>query len=455
MAFDRREFLKVTAGAAGVASLGTLAGCASATPATSNARYKVVIVGAGYGGSTCARYLKMWEPKIEVTVIEPNDKFISCPFSNTVLAGINNLEDISFGYDNVKKVVDAWVQDTVTGIDTAGRTVKTAGGKTFSYDRLVLAGGIELLFDKVQGYDAEAQKTIKHAWKAGPDQTGVLRKQLEAMPDGGTFVMSVPMAPYRCPPGPYERACTVASYFKKAKPKSKIIILDGNPDIASKKGLFEAAWKKHFGYKTDNSMIDYRPNNMPRSVDPKKMIVGTEFDDVKADVINVVPPMQAAAICGMAGVRKGLDGKDGPWCAIDYRSFESLHVKNVHVLGDSTLTNFPKSGSVANNTAKMAASAIVEMFNGRDPDAAPVVTNTCYSATGMGTAFHVATVFRYQAEKKGDDGKIIPASMVAQKGGGVSKEESELEFAYMEAWAKNVWADTLGLPENFNYTVKG
>jgi len=181
-------------------------------------------------------------------------------------------------------------------------------------------------------------------------------------------------------------------------------------------------------------------------------MVGTEFDDVKGDVINVVPPMRAAAICAMAGVR---NDSSGTWCPIDFRTFESLTVKNVHILGDSTLTNFPKSGSVANNTAKMAASAIVEIFNGREPDAAPVVTNTCYSATGMGTAFHVATVFRYQAAKKADDGKVTPASMVAQKGGGVSKEESELEFAYMDAWAKNVWADTLGLPENFNYTVKG
>ena len=432
MAFDRREFLKISAGVAGATSLGTLTGCASG-PAVAKARPKVVIVGAGFGGATCARYLKLWDPKIEVTVIEPNDKFVSCPFSNTVLAGTNKMEDITFTYDFVKKSTDNWVQDTVTGIDTAGRTVKTAGGKTFSYDRLVLAGGIELMFDKVQGYNAEAQKTIKHAWKAGPDQTGVLRKQLEAMPDGGVFVMSVPMAPYRCPPGPYERACQVATYFKKAKPKSKIIILDGNPDIASKKGLFLAAWKKHYGYGTPNSMIEYRPNNMPRSVDPVKMMVGTEFDDVKGNVINVVPPMRAAAICEMAGVR---NDSANTWCPIDFRTFESLTVKNVHVLGDSTLTNFPKSGSVANNTAKMAASAIVELLNGRQPDPAPVVTNTCYSAASDSTAFHVATVFRYGEGNK----------MVAQKGGGVSKEESELEFAYMESWAKNVWADTLGLP---------
>jgi NADH dehydrogenase FAD-containing subunit len=444
MSFDRREFLKISG--AGALAVTGVTGCAtSATSATSvaGARPKVVVVGAGFGGSTFARYLKMWEPKAEITVIEPNSVFTSCPFSNTVLGGVNQMEDITFTYDNIKKVVDQWVPEKVTAIDTGKRTVTTSGGKSFAYDRLVLAGGIELMFDKVQGYDAEAQKTIKHAWKAGPDQTGVLRQQLEAMPDGGTFVMSVPMKPYRCPPGPYERACQVASYFKQAKPKSKVIVLDGNPDIASKKGLFLATWKQHYGYGTDNSMIDYRPNNMPRSVNPKTMMVGTEFDDVKGDVINVVPPMRAATITGMAGVR---DGNDGTWCTINYRTFESTVIPNVHILGDSALTNFPKSGSVANNTGKMCAAAIAEMLNGRDPDAAPVVTNTCYSSSGAGTAFHVATVFRYDAAGN---------KMVAQKGGGVSKVESELEMAYMESWAKNVWADTLGLPETYNFTVKG
>ena len=442
MTIDRREFLKVSAGAAGAVTLSGLAGCASTSVAS--AKPKVVVVGAGFGGSTFARYMKTWAPQTEVTVIEPNPVFTSCPFSNTVLAGTNKMEDIEMPYDYVKKVVDNWVADKVTAIDTGKRTVTTAGGKTFAYDRLVLAGGIELLYDKVQGYDEEARKTIKHAWKAGRDQTDVLRKQLEAMPDGGTFVMSVPMSPYRCPPGPYERACQVATYFKKAKPRSKIIVLDGNPDIASKKGLFLAAWKKHYGYGTADSMIDYRPNNMPRMVDAKKMIVGTEFDEVKGDVINVVPPMRAAAVCGMAGVR---NGNNGNWCTINYLTFESMDVPNVHILGDSALTNFPKSGSVANNTGKMCAYAISEMLAGREPDPSPVVTNTCYSAGSDSVAFHVATVFRWDPEKK---------SLVPPKGAnGVSKEESELEMAYMESWAKNVWSDTLGLPENYNFTAKG
>jgi NADH dehydrogenase FAD-containing subunit len=441
MALNRRDFLKTSFGAAGVAATAGLAGCATAQ--TGSTGPKVVVVGAGFGGATFARYLKMWAPTANVTLIEPNAKFTSCPFSNTVLAGINEMGDITLPYDNLKQVVDKFVPDTVTAIDTTKQTVTTAGGNTFAYDKLVLAGGIELLFDKVQGYDAEAQKTVMHAWKAGP-QTATLRKQLEAMPDGGTFVMSVPMAPYRCPPGPYERASMVASYFKRAKPKSKIIILDGNPDIASKKGLFVAAWTKHFGYGTDNSMIEYRANNQPRAVDAKKMVVSTEFEDVKGDVINLVPPNRAANICGLAGVR---DGSNGNWCTIDYRTFESTVVKNVHILGDSALTNFPKSGSVANNTGKMCAYDLSEQFAGRKVDQSPVVTNTCYSGTGMGTAFHVATVFRWDEAKQ---------SMVPPKdANGVSAEESEMEWAYMESWAKNVWADTLGLPESYNFTAKG
>jgi sulfide dehydrogenase [flavocytochrome c] flavoprotein subunit len=441
MTINRRDFLKASGAAAGVAAVGTLSGCA--TYYSGNSAPKIVVVGAGFGGSTFARYMKMWYPKADVTVIEPNDAFTSCPFSNTVLAGINKIDDLTFPYSNLHKVVNAWVKDTVTAVDTKAQTVTTKGGKTFAYDRLVLSGGIELLFDKVQGYNAEAQKTVMHAWKAGP-QTSTLRKQLEAMPDGGTFVMSVPMAPYRCPPGPYERACMVGSYFKKAKPKSKIIILDGNPDIASKKGLFVAAWKKHFGYGTDNSMIEFRGNNQPRAVDVKKMAVSTEFDDVKADVINLVPPMRAAEITGMAGVRTGSNGN---WCPIKYQTFESTVVPNVHILGDSAQTNFPKSGSVANNTGKMCAYALSELFSGREVDAAPVVTNTCYSGTGMGTAFHVATVFRWDKEK---------AAMVPPKdANGVSAEESELEMAYMEAWAKNVWADTLALPDGYNFTAQG
>ncbi len=432
MSLPRREFLRLAAGA-GIFALSGRAGAGQARP-------RVVIVGAGYGGAACARYLKLWEPRVEITLIEPNPHFVSCPMSNTVIAGMNHLEDITFPYDSLKAVVDHFVADTVVAIDPVKRSVVTAGGMRFVYDRLILAAGIELMFDQIKGYDAAARKVIKHAWKASPDQTGVLRRQLEAMPDGGVFVMAIPMAPFRCPPAPYERISLVANYLKRAKPRSKIIVLDGNQDIIAKKELFLAAWKKHYGYGTDNCMIDHRPGNVTVAVDVAAMKVTSEFDDVKGDVINLVPPMRAAAITGAIGARTG---DNGNWCPVDYRSFESTEVPNVHILGDSILSNLSKAAALANNSGKLCAWALAEIFNGRQPDPAPVLTSTCYSASTDHTAFHVATVFRYNPEDKGMD---------VQPGGGVSSEESAQEFEYMRGWARNIWADTLGLPAGYRFT---
>ena len=429
----RRNFLIASAAAAGALGLGI-------RPANAIARPRVVIVGAGFGGAACARYLKLWEPRVEVTLIEPNAHFVSCPMSNTVIAGLNKLDGITFPYRYLGQQVDRLVQDSVTAIDTAKRSVKTAGGLTFFYDRLVLAAGVELMFDKIQGYAAEAQKVIKHAWKAGPEQTGVLRKQVEAMPDGGVFAISIPMAPFRCPPAPYERVSLLANYFKQAKPRAKIIVLDGNQDIVSKKALFLAAWEKHYGFGTDHSMIDYRPGNMASSVDVGAMRISTEFEDVKAHVINLIPPMRAAAVTQLVGARTG---DNGAWCPVDYLTMESTEAPNVHILGDSILSNLSKAGALANNSGKLCAAALVEIFNGRQPDPAPVVTSTCYSASTERTAFHVATVFRYNPVDK---------SMDVQNGGGVSLEESAKEFAMMRGWARNIWADTLGLPKEYPFT---
>jgi NADPH-dependent 2,4-dienoyl-CoA reductase/sulfur reductase-like enzyme len=428
---QRRAFLS----AAGMLALAPLA-----APALANARPKVVIVGAGYGGATCARYLKLWEPRVEVTVIEPNALFHSCPMSNTVLAGMNRLDDISFSYDSLRKLVDRFVTDTATAIDPDKRQVHTAGGARLAYDRLILAPGIELLFDRIEGYGAEARETVKHAWKASPDQTSVLRAQLEALPDGGVCVVASPMAPLRCPPAPYERVSLIAHYFKRHKPRSKIIMLDGNPDIASKKALFTTAWTKHYGYGTDASMIDYRPNNIPSRLDVKAMTLSTEFEDVKGDVINLIPPMRAGAITAGIGARTG---DDNSWCPIDYRTHESLAVPNVHILGDAILSNLSKAAALANNSGKLCASALVEIFNGRQPDPAPVVTSTCYSAATDHTAFHVATVFRYDPRTQG---------MEVQPGSGVCEFETTKDFEYMRGWARNIWADTLGLPEDYPFS---
>lgn len=432
MPFDRRQFLSATAGIAATFAV-------NAAPVVIKARPKVVIVGAGFGGAACARYLKLWEPRIEVTLIEANSQFVSCPMSNTVIAGLNQLQDISFPYRYLQAQVDHFVTDTVTAIDPAKRQVTTAGGRNFSYDRLVLSPGIELMFDEIQGYDAQAQAVVMHAWKAGP-QTATLRRQLEAMPDGGVFVLAMPRAPFRCPPAPYERVSLIANYFKQAKPRSKIILLDANDDIISKKALFTTAWKKHYGFGSDNSLIEYRPNNQTSSLDLGAMQISTDFEDVKGDVINLIPPMRAAAITGMIGARTG---DNGSWCPVDYRTMESTEVPNVHILGDAVLSNLSKAGALANNSGKLCAYALVELFNGRQPDPMPVVTSTCYSASTDHTAFHVATVFRYQPADN---------SMEVQPGSGVSEHESEAEFAAMRGWAKNIWADTLGLPGDYQFT---
>lgn len=423
MTLNRRDFLKVSGAGAAVA----LTGCATqSAPSASKGNPHVVVVGAGFGGATCAKYLKQWGPNIDVTLIEPNDKFVSCPISNWVLGGLKTMDDITHGYDNLPKRGIKMVKDYVVGVDTSKRVLKLKGGSTVSYDRLVLAPGVEVMTDFVKGFrEAEAAGKVVHAWKAGA-QTALLRKQLEAMPDGGVFVMSVPTAPFRCPPGPYERACMVANYFKKAKPKSKIILLDGNPDIASKKGLFMNAWNTYYP-----GMIEYRPNNAPFAVDGDKMIVTTEFDDVKGDVLNVVPRQKAGEVCEMAGAR---NDSNGIWCAVNLATFESTTVPNVHVIGDSVLSNLPKSGHMATNHAKVCAAAIVELLAGRQPDPIPVVANTCYSATSDTTSGYVANVFRFEAGK----------GYVSAPEGGATAKGDELNFAYNESWAQNIWAEVLG-----------
>ncbi len=418
MILNRRDFLKWSG--AGVAA--ALTGCA-AMPGAPRAR--VVVVGAGFGGATCAKYLRQWGPDIDVTLIEPNDKFVSCPISNWVLGGLRTMDDITHGYDRLPAHGIKMVKDTVVAIDVDKRVVKTRGGASIGYDRLVLAPGIDILTDTVRGFkEAEAAGKVVHAWKAGA-QTVLLRKQLEAMADGGTFVMSVPAAPYRCPPGPYERVCMVAHYFKQAKPKSKIILLDGNPDIVSKKPLFTDAWNTLYP-----GMVDYRPNNAPLAIDSSRMVVTTEFDDVKGDVLNVVPRQRAGEVCDLAGAR---NDSNKVWCTVNLATFESTSVPNVHIIGDSVGAPLPKSGHMATNHAKVCAAAIVELLAGRAPDPIPVIANTCYSATSGDTAGYVAHVYRFEAGK----------GYVAQPEGGATAKGDAKNFGFADSWSKNIWADVL------------
>ena len=422
---NRRDFIKTAAIISGSSLLGACAnfGLNNASQAPLG---RVVIIGGGYAGTTAAKYIRMWgNGNIETVVIERSSQFVSCPLSNLVLGGSKSIDDLTFGYDLVKKNHGVkWVNDEVTAIDLGAKKVTMKRGE-ITYDRLIIAPGIDFMYDKLPSLEsAEAQTKVPHAWKAGW-QTVNLRKQLEAMPDGGVFVMNVPKAPYRCPPGPYERACQVASYIKVSKPKSKVIVLDANAEIISKKGLFTKVFNEMYA-----GIIDYRPNNTVTDVDVTRKTVITDFDKVSADVLNIIPPQRAGKPAQMAA----LNNIDKRWCEVDFLTYESKLAPNVHVIGDSVSAALPKSAHMATSQARVCASAIVELMQGRMPDPAPVFANTCYSYVNDKQAIHVANVYRY------DDAKKI---MVAADGGGVSTSPSELEGDYAKAWAVNIWSDVL------------
>jgi sulfite dehydrogenase len=321
------------------------------------------------------------------------------------------------------------VRDDAVAVDAGARQVRLASGKTLSYDRLIVSPGIDFNYDSIPGLkSADAQNRVLHAWKAGP-QTAALRKQLEAMRDGGVFVFQFPMAPYRCPPGPYERVCQVADYLKRAKPKSKIIVLDANPDIVSKKGLFLAAWNGLY-----KGMIEYRPNSELADVDVKGMAVKLTFDSVRGDVLNVVPPHGAGTIARQAG----LITANQRWCGIDWLTCESVAVKGVHVLGDATQSApaMPKSASMANQHGKICAAAIIALLKGEPVHAEPAIMNTCYSFVDGRSAMHVTSIHQFDKAQK---------TLVPVKGaGGVSTAASDIEGAYAWGWARNIWGDALG-----------
>ncbi len=386
----------------------------------------VVVIGGGYAGTTAAKYIRMWSAQnIAVTVIEQSPQFTSCPLSNLVLGGSKSINDLTFGYDAVQKNHGVnWVQDTVTAINPEAKKVTMKRGE-ISYDRLIIAPGVDLNYDTLPDLQSEAaQAQIPHAWKAGW-QTVTLRKQLEAMPDGGVFLITIPMVPYRCPPGPYERICQVASYFKAHKPKSKIVVLDANPNIVSKRGLFSKVWQNEY-----KGIIDYKPDNAIVEIDVANKTVTTDFEKVKADVLNVIPPQRAGKPTQMADLLE----PDYPWCEVDFLTYESKRVPNVHVIGDSVSAGLPKSAHMATSQARVCASAIVEVMHGRQPDQHPVFANTCYSFVDDERAMHVAKVYRYDPKKQ---------VMVATEGGGLSAAPSAQEGKYANAWATNIWSDVL------------
>jgi sulfite dehydrogenase len=422
--FSRRQLL----GAGAALAATSLAGCAGMS-AGGPSIGRVVVVGGGYGGATAARYLKLWGGNVDVTLIERQSEFVSCPISNLVLGGYKTMADITRGYGGLKAAGVNVVQGEATAVDPAGRTVKLADGRSFGYDRLILSPGIDFMTEQVGGLQAALDGgRVYHAWKAGP-QTVALRRAIEGMRDGGVFALFIPKAPYRCPPGPYERACVVASYLKAAKPKSKLLIYDANPEITSKKGLFEKAFSELYA-----GIIEYKPNAELKEI--AGGVAKTEFDDVKADVINAIPPQRAGDLARSAG----LLNMNARWAGVNWLTLESTAVPGIHVLGDATFSApaMPKSGHMANQHAKVAAAAIIQLLKGQAVSATPVVMNTCYSFVGPREAMHVASVHQYDAAEK--TFKTVPGS------GGVSPARNQIEARYALGWADNVWADTLALP---------
>ena len=420
---SRRRLLGAGAAVGGLA----LAGCAG-VPTSGPSIGRVVIVGGGFGGSTAARYLRMWGGNVDVTLVERNASFVSCPISNLVIGGHKQMADITRGYDGLRALGVKVVQGEVTVVDAAAKKVRLAGGGELAYDRLIVSPGIDFMTDAVGGLaSALATDQVTHSWKAGP-QTVLLRKQLEAMPDGGVFAIAIPKVPYRCPPGPYERACMVASYFKTAKPKSKVLVLDANPEITSKKGLFEKAFKDHYA-----GIVEYRGNNELKSVDGTTARL--EFDDVKANVLNVIPPQRAGDIARSAG----LVNVNERWVGVNWLTLESTARPFIHVLGDATFSApaMPKSGHMANQQAKVAAAAIIQLLKGEAVNATPVVMNTCYSFVTARDVVHVASVHQFDATEK--TFKPVPGS------GGVSSAANQVEGRYALSWADNIWADMLAL----------
>ena len=391
---------------------------------------RVVVIGGGFGGATCARFLKAIEPRLDVTLVEANPTFTACPFSNEVIVGLRDMTEQAFGYEGLRKAGVALALQMATAVDSSGRTVSLADGTKLSYDRLVLSPGVDMDWSGLPGYTQAAAELMPHAWKAG-EQTMLLRRQLEAMPDGGTVVISAPANPFRCPPGPYERASLIAWHLKTKKPKSKLILLDAK-DAFSKQRLFQNAWKALYPGLLE--WVSLSSGGKVNSVDPQTMTLTTDFERYKADVANVIPPQKAGAIAAIAGVadRSG-------WCPIDPVSFESRLRPGMHVIGDAAIVGaMPKSAFAANAQGKACAAAVVRLLAGEKP-LEPRLINTCYSIVQPDYGISVAGVYRPEKDLFVD----------VEGAGGVSPLEASAstraaEAAYAHGWFKTITRETFG-----------
>jgi len=417
----RRAFVRGAAAAAAAAV---------AAPSLAQAKPRIVVIGGGFGGATCARALRRADPRFEVTLVEPNPVFTACPFSNAVIAGLRDIAMQRFGYDAIRAEEISVAADQAKLVDGQSRRVTLRGGSVLDYDRLVLAPGIAIRWDVLPGYDEVAAAMMPHAWLAG-EQTLLLRRQLEAMPDGGTVVIAAPANPFRCPPGPYERASLIAYYLKQSKPRSKLIVLDAK-DGFSKQRLFQAAWEQLYPGLLE--WVSQSNGGKVTSVDAKSRTMVTDFATYKADVANIIPPQQAGTIAAIAGV-----ADQTGWCPIDPSSFESRLQPNVHVIGDAAIAGaMPKSAFAANAQAKVCADAVAALLHGKTPQP-PKLINTCYSLVAPDYGISIAGVYHIA------DGRLADVGGA----GGVSPLDAPpdfraLEASYAEAWFRTIASETFG-----------
>lgn len=424
----RRTLLKTAIAGAAATSLAGVSQVARAS-----GHHKVVIVGGGIAGATAAKSLKRLDSNIDVTVIEAGNDYHTCFMSNEVINGDRDIKTIRFDYQGLKGHGIKVVHDTVTGIDANGKKVTTAGGQSFDYDRCIVSPGVELQYDAIQGYSEAAAKTLPHAWKAG-EQTAILRDQVAAMKDGGTVAIVCPPNPFRCPPGPYERASLIAKYLKENKPKSKVILLDPKPAF-SKKGLFEDAWRRHYGYESGNAMVEWHGDDGVVSVDvASKTLTTASGTKYKADVINMIPPQKAGKIAQIAGLTN-----DAGWCPINQKTHESSLKKDIYVVGDASISGaMPKSGYAANSQGKVCAVAIYASLTGKSM-IEPSWVNTCYSIVAKDEAISVAAVYKYEGDKIVS---VQGAGGLTPGGDNFNAQDRKREVQYAYSWFNNIVADT-------------
>ncbi len=428
--FNRRDFLKVSGGAAAAAT----AGLTLYTPTASAAKARVVVVGGGMGGATAARYIKKMDSSIDVTLVEADTTYYSCFMSNFVIAGERKLEYLANGYQGLAAEGINIVHDRV--IDITDTAVKTAGGKSIAFDRCVVSPGVD--FKYVEGHsDAVADTKITHAWKAGP-QTQLLHNQLVNMKDGGTVIIGAPRNPFRCPPGPYERTSLIAGYLKKHKPKSKVIVLDPK-DKFSKFGLFTEGWRIHYGYETDNSLITWvkgADGGAIEEVSADEMMVTAAVEDFKGDVINIIPDQKAGQIAFSANL---VD--DSGWCPVNLHTFESTLRKNIHIIGDaSQAKGMPKSGYAASSEAKVCAAGIVALLNGQTPGT-PAYVNTCYSVLSFEPKDGISVAAIYQLREDGSKIQKVSGGLTPS-GKGRNPVHRAREVDYALSWFENITENT-------------